>query len=91
MHDQRGHLQGLQDTAAERQMKAMRQLVRAWPQAQTGELMTAWRVSRLQAAAYPWMVVAGPMAALQVYRMDWMIGFESPWLYLQCQLTLELQ
>ena len=50
-------------------------MVRAWPEKQKGELMPAWRVSwrRLQAAAHPWMVVAGPMAALQVYlvQMGW--------------------
>ena len=36
------------------------------------QLMSAWRVSwrRLQAAAHPWIVVAGPMAALQTYLME---------------------
>ena len=73
--DQQNKLQDPRDTAIERQLKAMHQLVQAWPTAQRGELEAAWRVSwkRLQAAAYPWMVVAGPMAALQAYlqEMKW--------------------
>ena len=70
--DQHHKLQDPKDTIVERQLKAMHQLVQAWPVNQQGELRTAWRVSwrRLRAAAYPWMVVAGPMAALQAYLMD---------------------
>ena len=70
--DQHTKLQDPRDTAIERQMKAMHQLVQAWPEAQRGELATAWRVSwkRLKAAAHPWMVVAGPMAALQAWLME---------------------
>ena len=70
--DQSPSLQDPRDTAVERQTKAMHQLVRAWPESQKGELMSAWRVSwrRLQTAAYPWIVVAGPMAALQAYLME---------------------
>ena len=70
--DQHAKLQDPRDTAIERQMKAMHQLIQAWPAAQRGELASAWRVSwkRLQAAAHPWMVVAGPMAALQAYLID---------------------
>ena len=69
-------LQDPKDTVVEHQMKAMHQLV-AWPPAQRGELMSAWRISwkRLRAAAYLWMVVAGPMAALQVYLME--MGWEA--------------
>ena len=53
-------------------MKAMHQLIQAWPKTQRGELASAWRVpwKRLQGAAHPWMVVAGPMAALQAYVME---------------------
>lgn len=53
--DQRPTLQDPKDTAVERQLKGMHQLVRAWPESQRGELMSAWRVSwrRLQAAAQP--------------------------------------
>ena len=97
--DQQSKLQDPRDTAIERQMKAMRQLLRAWP----------WK--RLQAAAHPWMVVAGPMAALQAYLMemnwdastldDWVreprgilpvaqLNIEYPWPYLQKQLHEEL-
>ena len=58
-------------------------MVRAWPEKQKGELMPAWRVSwrRLQAAAHPWMVVAGPMAALQVYlvQMGWDASVLDDW------------
>ena len=70
--DQQIKLQDPRDTAIERQLKAMHQLVQAWPTSQRGELEAAWRVSwkRLQAAAYPWMVVVGPMAALQPYLME---------------------
>lgn len=70
--DQQAKLQDPRDTAIERQLKAMHQLIQAWPIAQRGELVSAWRVSwkRLQAAAQPWMVVAGPMAALQAYLME---------------------
>ena len=78
------HLQDPQDVAVERQLKAMHQLVRAWPEKQRGELMSAWRVSwrRLQAAAHPWMVVAGPMAALQVYflQMGWDASVLDDWI-----------
>ena len=82
--DQHVHLQDPQDVAVERQLKAMHQLVRAWPEKQRGELMSAWRVSwrRLQAAAHPWMVVAGPMAALQVYflQMGWDASVLDDWI-----------
>ena len=82
--DQHGHLQDPQDTAVERQLKAMHQLVRAWPPHQRGELMSAWRVSwrRLQAVAHPWIVVAGPMAALQVYLKDmgWDASVMDDWI-----------
>ena len=37
--DQHSHLQDPLDTAIERQLKAMHQLVRAWPTAQEGELI----------------------------------------------------
>ena len=61
----------------------MHQLVQAWPVAQRGELASAWRVSwkRLQRAAHPWMVVAGPMAALQAYLMEmqWNAGVIDDW------------
>ena len=81
--DQNAKLQDPRDTAIERQMKAMHQLLQAWPAAQRGELASAWRVSwkRLQAAAHPWMVVAGPMAALQAYLMDmqWDAGALDDW------------
>ena len=67
-----------QETAIERQMRAMHQ-----PAAQHGELATAWRVSwrRLQAAAHPWMVVAGPMAALQacLMEMKWGAAMLDDW------------
>ena len=77
VYDQHVKLQDLKDTIVERQMKAMRQLLKAWPPAQLGELKSAWRISwkRLATAAYPWMVVAGPMAALQAYLMD--MGWEA--------------
>ena len=70
--DQQSKLQDPRDTAIERQMKAIHQLMQAWPVAQRGELASAWRVSwkRLQAAAHPWIVAAGPMAALQAYLME---------------------
>ena len=77
--DQHVKLQDPKDTIVERQMKAMHQLLKAWPPAQLGELKSAWRISckRLATAtaAYPWMVVAGPMAALQAYLMD--MGWEA--------------
>ena len=82
--DQHCQLQDPQDTAVERQLRAMHQLIRAWPASQRGELMSAWRVSwrRLQAAAHPWMVVAGPMAALQVYlmQMAWDASVLGDWI-----------
>ena len=82
--DQHPHLQDPQDLAVERQLKAMHQLIRAWPAAQRGELMSAWRISwrRLQAAAHPWMIVAGPMAALQVYllEMGWDASVLDDWI-----------
>ena len=37
--DQHGHLQDPKDTAVERQLKAMHQLIRAWPDNQWGELV----------------------------------------------------
>ena len=37
--DQHGHLQDPKDTAVERQLKAMHQLIRAWPDNQRGELV----------------------------------------------------
>ena len=73
--DQHAKLQDPKDTIVERQLKAMHQLVKAWPPAQLGDLKTAWRVSWKATAAYPWMVVAGPMAALQAYLMD--MGLEA--------------
>ena len=75
--DQYEKLQDPKDTIVERQLKAMHQLVKAWPVAQFGDLKTAWRISwkRLATAAYPWMVVAGPMAASQAYLMD--MGWEA--------------
>ena len=75
--DQHGKLQDPKDTIVERQLRAMHQLVRAWPASHLGDLRTAWRISwkRLTAAAYPWMVVAGPMAALQAYLID--MGWEA--------------
>ena len=104
--DQHGKLQDPRDTAIQRQLKAMHQLLQAWPPAQRGELVSAWRLTwrRLQAAAHPWMVVAGPMAALQAYLMemvwdagaldDWVpavqLNIEFPWSYLQKQLHAEL-
>ena len=68
VYDQHATLQDPKMTVIERQMKAMHLLVLKWPPEQLAELHTAWRVSwkRLRAAAYPWMVVTGPMAALQV-------------------------
>ena len=68
VYDQHATLQDPKMTVIERQMKAMHLLVLKWPPEQLAELRTAWRVSwkRLRAAAYPWMVVTGPMAALQV-------------------------
>ena len=78
--DQHGHLQDPKDTAVERQLKAMHQLIRAWPDNQRGELMSAWRVSwrRLQVAAHPWIVVA-PCKFISWRwagaRQCWMIGF----------------
>ena len=81
--DQHGKLQDPRDTAIERQLKAMHQLLQAWPLAQRGELVSAWRLTwrRLQAAAHPWMVVAGPMAALQAYLMEmgWDAGALDDW------------
>ena len=42
---QQGKLQDPKDTAIERQLKAMRQLLKAWPAAQRGELVSAWRLT----------------------------------------------
>ena len=72
VYDQHVKLQDPKDTIVERQMKAMHRLIQVWPPSQQGELRAAWRISwrRLRAAAYPWMVVAGPMAALQAYLID---------------------
>ena len=104
--DQHAHLQDPKDTAVERQLKAMHQLVRAWPANQRGELMSAWRVSwrRLQTAA-------GPMAAMQTYLMemgwdasvldDWVrpatgllppnqLSLDYPWPHLLRQLRIGL-
>ena len=39
--DQHGKLQDPRDTAIERQLKAMHQLLQAWPPAQRGELVSA--------------------------------------------------
>ena len=82
--DQHSQLQDPQDTAVQQQLKAMHQLVRAWPAGQKGELMSVWRISwrRLQTAAHPWMIVAGPMAALQVYlmKMGWDASIINDWI-----------
>ena len=90
VYDQHGHLQDPLMTVVERQLKAMHLLVPKWPPEQLAELHTAWRVSwkRLRAAAYPWMVVTGPMAALQVYLMDmgWDASSLNDWIRPQAGL-----
>ena len=99
VYDQNEKLQDPLATVVERQLKAMHLLVLKWPPEQLAELHTAWRISwrRLKAAAYPWMVVTGPMAALQVYMMDmgWDASCLNDWVRAQtgllptAQLNLE--
>ena len=54
-------------------IRAMHQLIQAWPPDQLPQLQQAWQATHhsLQVKQYPWYTVKGPMAATIAYLMEW--------------------
>ena len=54
-------------------IKAIHQLVQAWPTEQLPSLEQAWTATfqQLQTKQHPWYTVRGPIAATIVYLQEW--------------------
>ena len=54
-------------------IRAMHQLIQAWPEEQLPQLQQAWTATfeSLQAKQRPWYTVKGPMAATIAYLLEW--------------------
>ena len=54
-------------------IRAMHQLIQAWPAEQLPQLQQAWTTTldSLQAKQHPWYTVKGPMAATIAYLLEW--------------------
>ena len=54
-------------------IRAMHQLIQAWPEEQLPQLRQAWTATleSLQAKQHPWYTVKGPMAATIAYMLEW--------------------
>ena len=54
-------------------IRAMHQLIQAWPADQLTQLQQAWTTTldNLQAKQHPWYTVKGPMAATIAYLLEW--------------------
>ena len=54
-------------------IRAMHQLIQAWPTDQMPQLQQAWQATHasLRSKQYPWYTVKGPMAATIAYMTEW--------------------
>ena len=60
-------------------MKAMWKILQSWPNEQISQLEKAWEKSLqiLERARYDWLVIKGPLSALQGYLREWGWNLES--------------